>query len=185
MSFAVPTMMEEVRKHFRDKGWGVRVRAHCRKTTSHSRRRNPRSPNTSAANPPHPKLADETGVEPSEIRQIVAANDSYQSTSLDVETFKDGVSITDTLGDYDTALDGIDNHETLRPSLLALPERDRTMLLYRFFGEITQAEIAAKVGLSPIARLPPNVDHVQRSRLDRAGPKPPSNAESRAHMAQY
>ncbi|WP_356702389.1 sigma-70 family RNA polymerase sigma factor [Rhodococcus sp. APC 3903] len=56
--------------------------------------------------------------------------------------------MADTLGDYDTALDGIDNHETLQPALLALPERERTILLYRFLGELTQAEIAANVGLS-------------------------------------
>ncbi|MCW2295518.1 SigB/SigF/SigG family RNA polymerase sigma factor [Rhodococcus erythropolis] len=148
LSFAVPTMMGEVRKHFRDKGWGVRVPRSLqenylalKKAQSSLTQRLGREPTT-------PELADEIGVEPSEIGQIVAAGDSYQSTSLDMETFKDGVAIGDTLGDYDTALDGIDNHETLRPALLALPERERTILLYRFFGELTQAEIAAKVGLS-------------------------------------
>nr|WP_279218712.1 sigma-70 family RNA polymerase sigma factor [Rhodococcus erythropolis] len=49
---------------------------------------------------------------------------------------------------FDAALDGIDNHETLRPTLLALPERERIILLYRFFGGLTQAEIAEKVGIS-------------------------------------
>ncbi len=79
---------------------------------------------------------------------IAAAGDSYHSASLDAVTAPDGASIGDTLGEYDAALDGIDNHETLRPALLALPERERTILVYRFFGELTQSEIAEKVGLS-------------------------------------
>ncbi|WP_407817305.1 sigma-70 family RNA polymerase sigma factor, partial [Staphylococcus aureus] len=70
------------------------------------------------------------------------------SASLDVPASPDGASIGDTLGDYDAALDGIDNHETLRPALMALPERERVILVYRFFGQLTQAEIADKVGIS-------------------------------------
>ncbi|MBS3694112.1 SigB/SigF/SigG family RNA polymerase sigma factor [Rhodococcus qingshengii] len=148
LAFAVPTMMGEVRKHFRDKGWGVRVPRSLqenylalKKAQSSLTQRLGREPTTV-------ELAAEIGVEPSEISKIAAAGDIYQSSSLDVETFTDGVSIGDTLGDFDAALDGVDNHETLRPALLALPERERTILLYRFFGELTQTEIAAKIGIS-------------------------------------
>jgi RNA polymerase sigma-B factor len=94
------------------------------------------------------ELATEIGVEPGEIGHIAAAGDTYHAASLDAPLSDDGRSIAETLGDYDTALDGIDNHETLRPALLALPERERAILLYRFFGELTQSEIAEKVGLS-------------------------------------
>lgn len=126
-------MMGEVRKHFRDKGWGVRVPRSLQENYLALKKAQSSLTQHLGREPTTPELADEIGVEPSEIGQIVAAGDSYQSTSLDVETFKDGVSLADTLGDYDTALDGIDNHETLRPALLALPERERTILLYRFF----------------------------------------------------
>lgn len=148
LSFAVPTMMGEVRRYFRDKGWGVRVprslqenylalsTAHTSLTQSFGR-----EPTTF-------ELAHEIGVELSEVGQIAAAGDSYQAASLEATTVGDGRSIGDTLGDFDAALDGIDNHETLRPALLALPERERIILLYRFFGGLTQAEIAEKVGIS-------------------------------------
>lgn len=148
LSFAVPTMMGEVRRYFRDKGWGVRVprslqenylalnKAHTSLTQSFGR-----EPTTF-------ELAHEIGVEPSEVGQIAAAGDSYQAASLEATTVGDGRSIGDTLGVFDAALDGIDNHETLRPALLALPERERIILLYRFFGGLTQAEIAEKVGIS-------------------------------------
>lgn len=148
LAFAVPTMMGEVRKHFRDKGWGVRVPRSLQENYLALKKARPSLTQSLGREPTMPELAAEIGVEPSEIGQIVAAGDSYHSTSLDVETFKDGVLIGDTLGDYDGALEGVDNHETLRPALLALPERERTILLYRFFGELTQSEIAEKVGLS-------------------------------------
>ncbi|MFI2791414.1 sigma-70 family RNA polymerase sigma factor, partial [Kitasatospora sp. NPDC018614] len=76
------------------------------------------------------------------------AGDSYHAASLDAAAVGDGRSIADALGEFDAALDGIDNQETLRPALLALPERERIIVIYRFFGELTQAEIAEKIGVS-------------------------------------
>jgi RNA polymerase sigma-B factor len=96
------------------------------------------------------ELAHEIGVEPSEVGQTSAAGDSYHAVSLDATTVGNGRSIADPLGDFDAAFDGINNHETLRPALLALLEPERTILLYRFFGELTQSEIAKKVGISQI-----------------------------------
>jgi len=148
LSFAVPTMMGEVRKHFRDKGWDLRMPRLLQE--NHLALEKARSSLTQSfgREPTVPELAAEIGVEPGEVGRIVAAGDSYHSTSLDGATVQGGVSRGDTLGHFDAALDGVDNHETLRPALLALPERERTILLYRFFGELTQAEIAEKVGLS-------------------------------------
>ncbi|MBT2270269.1 SigB/SigF/SigG family RNA polymerase sigma factor [Rhodococcus qingshengii] len=148
LSFAVPTMMGEVRKHFRDKGWGVRVPRSLQENYLALKKAHTSLTQRLGREPSTVELAHEIGVEPSEIGQIAAAGDTYQAASLDATLTDDGQSLGDTLGDYDTALDGIDNHETLRPALLALPERERTILLYRFFGELTQSEIAAKIGLS-------------------------------------
>lgn len=148
LSFAVPTMMGEVRKHFRDRGWDVRVPRSLQENCLALKKAQASLTQTLGREPTVPELAADLGVEPAEIANIAAAGDSYHSASLDVAASPDGASIGDTLGDYDAALDGIDNHETLRPALLALPERERTILVYRFFGELTQAEIAEKVGLS-------------------------------------
>ncbi|MBT2263553.1 SigB/SigF/SigG family RNA polymerase sigma factor [Rhodococcus erythropolis] len=148
LSFAVPTMMGEVRKHFRDKGWGIRVPRTLQEHHLALNKARTSLTQSLGREPTTIELAHEIGVDPTEIGHIAAAGDLYHPTSLDAAKFTDGLSIADTLGDYDTALDGIDNHETLRPALLALPERERTILLYRFFGELTQSEIAEKVGLS-------------------------------------
>ncbi|MFF1388143.1 SigB/SigF/SigG family RNA polymerase sigma factor [Rhodococcus erythropolis] len=148
LSFAVPTMMGEVRKHFRDKGWDVRVPRSLQENYLALKKAQSSLTQDLGREPTATELAIEIGVESGEIGQIAAAGDTYHAASLEATLADDGQSLGDTLGDFDRALDGIDNHETLRPALLALPERERTILLYRFFGELTQAEIAEKVGLS-------------------------------------
>lgn len=148
LAFAVPTMMGEVRRHFRDKGWDVRVPRSLQDNYLALNKAHTFLTHRLGREPTGPELAAQIGVEPSEIGQIVAAGESYHAASLDATTLNDGRSIGDTLGDFDAALDGVDNHETLRPALLALPERERTILLYRFFGGMTQTEIAQKVGIS-------------------------------------
>ena len=61
---------------------------------------------------------------------------------------EDAPAIADTLGDVDASLNQIENREALRPLLAALPERERTVLLLRFFESLTQTQIAERVGIS-------------------------------------
>ncbi|MDV8009210.1 sigma-70 domain-containing protein [Rhodococcus sp. IEGM 1318] len=141
-------MMGEVRKHFRDKGLGVRVPRSLQENYLALKKARSSLTQSLGREPTMPELAAETGVEPSEIGQIVAAGDSYRSTSLDIEIFKDGVFVGYTLG---TSMPPSTASTTTKPSAQPCshsPERERTILLYRFFGEMIQTEIAAKVGLS-------------------------------------
>ena len=148
LAFAIPTMVGEVRKHFRDRGWDVRVPRSLQENYLALNKARSSLTQALGREPTVPELAKELEVEPAEIAEIVAAGDSYHAASLDAATVNDGRTIADTLGDFDSALEGIDNQQTLRPALLALPQRERAIVLYRFFGELTQAEIAEKVGLS-------------------------------------
>nr|WP_307850517.1 sigma factor-like helix-turn-helix DNA-binding protein [Rhodococcus qingshengii] len=178
-----------MRKHFRDRGWDVRVPRSLQENYLALIKARSSLTQALGREPTVPELAKELGVEPAEIAEIVAAGDSYHAASLDAATVNDGRSIAESLGDFGSALDSIDNHETLRPALLALPERERTIVLYRFFGDLTQAEIAEKVGLSQmhVSRLltiarstPPNtVPHGARDHR-RSMSWMPRNADSRA-----
>nr|MDT0524827.1 sigma-70 family RNA polymerase sigma factor [Streptomyces sp. DSM 41633] len=80
----------------------------------------------------------------------LVAGSSYNTLSIDSGGGGDeeAPAIVDTLGDLDTGLDQIDNRETLRPLLAQLPERERTVLLLRFFESMTQTQIAERVGVS-------------------------------------
>jgi RNA polymerase sigma-B factor len=82
----------------------------------------------------------------------LVAGSSYNTLSIDGggggSDEDDARSIADTLGDVDTRMDRIEDREALRPLLEALPERERTVLVLRFFESMTQTQIADRVGIS-------------------------------------
>lgn len=148
VSFAVPTIMGEVRRHFRDNSWSVKVPRrlkdlHLRLGAAIAElgQRLGRAPTAS-------ELAAELGVDREQVVEGLIAGSSYNTLSIDSAGNEGATAIVDTLGDIDARLDQIDNRETLRPLLDALPERERTVLLLRFFESMTQTQIAERVGIS-------------------------------------
>ena len=93
LSFAVPTMMGEVRRYFRDKGWGVRVPRSLQENYLALNKAHTSLTHSFGREPTTFELAHEIGVEPSEVGQIAAAGDSYQAASLEAKTVGDGRSI--------------------------------------------------------------------------------------------
>jgi RNA polymerase sigma-B factor len=150
VSFAVPTIMGEVRRHFRDNSWSVKVPRRLKElhlrlgaATADLSQRLGRAPTAS-------ELAAELDMDRDEVIEGLVAGSSYNTLSIDSggSGTDDAPAIADTLGDVDTSLDQIENREALRPLLAALPERERTVLLLRFFESLTQTQIAERVGVS-------------------------------------
>ncbi|MBX8692047.1 RNA polymerase sigma factor SigF [Mycobacterium porcinum] len=150
VSFAVPTIMGEVRRHFRDNSWSVKVPRRLKElhlrlgaATAELSQRLGRAPTAS-------ELAEELDMDREEVIEGLVAGSSYNTLSIDSGGGgdEDAPAIVDTLGDVDLGLDQIDNRETLRPLLAQLPERERTVLILRFFESMTQTQIAERVGVS-------------------------------------
>lgn len=150
VSFAVPTIMGEVRRHFRDNSWSVKVPRRLKElhlrlgaATAELSQRLGRAPTAS-------ELAEELGMDRDEVLEGLIAGSSYNTLSIDSGGGGDeeAPAIVDTLGDVDAGLDQIENRESLRPLLAGLPERERTVLLLRFFESMTQTQIAERVGIS-------------------------------------
>ncbi|MBU3750989.1 MAG: RNA polymerase sigma factor SigF [Mycobacterium sp.] len=149
VSFAVPTIMGEVRRHFRDNSWSVKVPRRLKDlhlrlgaATAELSQQLGRAPNAT-------ELAAELGMDRQEVVEGLVAGSSYKTLSIDGGGGdEDAPAIVDTLGDLDLSLDRIENREALRPLLAALPERERTVLLLRFFESLTQTQIAERVGIS-------------------------------------
>lgn len=150
VSFAVPTIMGEVRRHFRDNSWSVKVPRRLKElhlrlgaATAELSQRNGHAPTPS-------ELAAELGMDRDEVVEGLIAGSSYNTLSIDSggSGTDEAPAIADTLGDLDTNLDQIDNREALRPLLAALPERERNVLVLRFFESLTQTQIAERVGIS-------------------------------------
>ena len=150
VAFAVPTITGAIRRHFRDHSWSVKVPRRLKDlhlrlgwATADLAQRLGRPP--SAA-----ELAADLGVEPAEVIEGLVAGSCYRTLFLDSAPRGDGgaMGLTDTLGDVDHGMERIDDRETLRPLLAALPELERRVLVLRFFGSLTQTQIADRVGVS-------------------------------------
>ena len=90
-------------------------------------------------------------MERDEVVEGLVAGSSYNTLSIDTGGGSDDDdvrAIADTLGDVDAGLDRIEDREALRPLLEALPERERMVLVLRFFESMTQTQIAERVGIS-------------------------------------
>lgn len=150
VSFAVPTIMGEVRRHFRDNSWSVKVPRRLKElhlrlgaATGELSQRLGRAPTAS-------ELAEELDMDREEVLEGLIAGSSYNTLSIDSggSGEEEVPAIVDTLGDVDAGLDRIEDRESLRPLLAALPERERTVLVLRFFESMTQTQIAERVGVS-------------------------------------
>ncbi|MEU0495602.1 RNA polymerase sigma factor SigF [Mycobacterium sp. NPDC006124] len=150
VSFAVPTIMGEVRRHFRDNSWSVKVPRRLKElhlrlgaATAELSQKLGRAPTPS-------ELAAELEMDRDEIVEGLVAGSSYNTLSIDGAGggTEEAPAIADTLGDVDLNLDQIENRESLRPLLASLPERERQVLLLRFFESMTQTQIAERVGIS-------------------------------------
>jgi RNA polymerase sigma-B factor len=152
ISFAVPTIMGEVRRHFRDHGWSVKVprrlkdlNAQLRRSREELTRRLGRAPTAS-------EIAAELGIDRDEVVQGLIASSAYSTLSSDAPAgggdSEGGRCVIDTIGDLDANLDKVLDIETVRPLLAALPQREQTVLRLRFFENMTQTQIAARLGIS-------------------------------------
>jgi RNA polymerase sigma-B factor len=148
-SYATPTVVGEIKRYFRDKGWMVRVprrlqevRTAMAATTGELSQRLGRAPTVAELS----KALDATE---EEIVEAMESGNAYSPMSIEAQTDPEsGWSLADTLGTADAGMERIEYRESLKPLLAALGERERTILLLRFFENKTQSQIAETVGVS-------------------------------------
>jgi RNA polymerase sigma-B factor len=149
-TYATPTIVGEIKRHFRDKGWAIRVPRRLQelklaltKATQELSQRNGRSP-TVAELAGHLKMTEE------EVLEGLESANAYSAVSLDAPDGgdDDSPSVQDTLGITDEAIEGVEYRESLKPLLEKLPPREKKILLLRFFGNMTQSQIATELGIS-------------------------------------
>ena len=150
LSFAVPTIMGEVRRHFRDHGWAVRVPRRLKELSMQLTTARAELSQQLNRAPTPSELAVHVGVEREEVVEARIAANAYSTRSTDEPTGRgdEDDSFASTLGEVDTNLDKVLDSETLRPLLAALPDRERTIVALRFFENMTQTQIAERLGIS-------------------------------------
>ncbi len=149
-TYATPTIVGEIKRHFRDKGWAIRVprrlqelKLSLTKATSDLSQKNGRAPTVA-------ELAGYLGLTEEEILEGLESANAYSAVSLDAPDGGDDDSpaVADSLGMIDEALEGVEYRESLKPLLDKLPAREKRILMLRFFGGMTQSQIASDLGIS-------------------------------------
>ena len=149
-TYATPTIVGEIKRHFRDKGWAVRVprrlqelKLSLTKAIGELAQREGRAPTVS-------ELAAHLQMSEEEVLEGLESANAYSTVSLDAPDSgdEDAPAVADSLGMIDEALEGVEYRESLKPLLERLPSREKKILLLRFFGNMTQSQIAAELGIS-------------------------------------
>ncbi|PQE02736.1 B/F/G family RNA polymerase sigma-70 factor [Mycobacterium sp. EPG1] len=150
LAFAVPTIMGEVRRYFRDCGWAVKVPRRLKDLNGQLVRARAELTQTHGRAPTATEVAAHLGIDREEVVQATIASSNYSTLSTDSTTGPDGdfVALRETLGEPDARLDTVLDMETIRPLIEKLPPREQAVLKLRFFDEMTQTQIAERMGYS-------------------------------------
>jgi RNA polymerase sigma-B factor len=148
LSYAVPTIRGELRRHFRDVGWAVRppraiqeLQGRLSGAEGELFHRLGRSPRPS-------DLAHHLDVELDQVLDALSATGCYAPTSLDLPALEHGEALADRIGALDPSFSAAEARATLSALLRSLTPRERRILELRFFGDRTQAEIGADIGVT-------------------------------------
>ncbi len=149
LSYAVPTIRGEIKRHFRDLGWTVRPPRRVQELQSRIHSASDDSAQSLGRAPRPPEIAAELGVDVSDVLEALTCN-GFNPTSLDapVGEPESSASLGDllTLGGND--YDEVENAMVLKDALRTLPERDLLILRRRFYDDHTQQQIGDELGLS-------------------------------------
>jgi RNA polymerase sigma-B factor len=175
LSYAVPTIRGELKKHFRDLGWTVRPPRRIQETQARITRAEGELIQELGRSPRPSEIAAHLGVEVDDVVEAMSADGCFAPSSLDRPlSSADGsgfATVGDLLGEEDTLQPAAEARVTLAPVVRRLKERDRRILYMRFFEERTQQEIADAIGVTQmqVSRLLSRIMRDLRTELTDAG----------------
>lgn len=148
-TYATPTIIGEIKRYFRDKGWAIRVprrlqelRISINAVTGELSQQLGRSPTPA-------EIAERLECSVEDVLEGVESANAYSTLSLDASESEDGPGpLLESMGRLDPSLEHIEVRESIKPLLEALPDREKKILLLRFFKGMTQSQIAAEIGVS-------------------------------------
>jgi RNA polymerase sigma-B factor len=150
LSFAVPTIMGEVRRHFRDTAWSMRVPRGLKELQQHLAKAAGELAHGLGRSPTPSELAAHLDIDVETVREGLLAAEAYRPASLDAPARggADTLTVADQLADRESPYTKADDHLTLQAAMAGLPPRNRAILEMWFVEELTQSQIAERVGVS-------------------------------------
>jgi RNA polymerase sigma-B factor len=147
--YAIPTILGELRRHFRDRMWNIRVPRRLQELNMAINRARNELIQTLGRVPTVADIAGHLGIGEEEVIEGLEGAHAYRPASLSTPISADGdAELGDTLGARDPGYEETELHLALGPALAGLSERERTIVTLRFYGNLTQSQIGEQVGVS-------------------------------------
>ena len=173
-SYAVPTIVGEIRRHFRDKAWAMHVPRRLKELSVRLSRVLDELTTELGRSPTIAELAEASGADEEEVIDALDSAQAYSTRSLNA-TFEDGSDdpLAEKLGLEDPAFEEIEDGSLVAAGLDVLDERERRIVELRFFEEMTQSQIAAEIGISQmhVSRLLRRALTIMRGRIEEMAPR--------------
>jgi RNA polymerase sigma-B factor len=165
-AYAVPNIIGELKRHFRDKGWGMRVPRSLQERVRHVNQAIEVLANQLGRSPSPKDIAAHTGLTTEDVGEALEASSAYSPSALDApcpgDDNVDHRASGENLGSEDPGYGLVELDDALTPAFRALPIREQTILKLRFAEDLRQTEIAERVGISQM-----HVSRLLRRALDR------------------
>lgn len=150
-TFATPTVLGELKRYFRDRTWTVRVSRGLKELRLRLPPAVAELHQALGRSPSIMEIADHLECAEDDVLEAMEAGTAYRPDSIDTPGHdEDGLTLGDRLASPDQNLGGVDGRITVRRLLALLPERERTVMYLRFFEDLTQTEIAERIGVSQV-----------------------------------
>ena len=147
-TYATATVVGELKRHFRDKGWALRVPRRLQEAGMSVGRAVTDLSQELGRSPMIKEIAGRTGLTEEDVLEAMETAQAYTTSSLDAPTDDDGATEGERLGEEEEAFELLEGWTSVAPSIRELPRRERTILYLRFFRGLTQTQIADELGIS-------------------------------------
>jgi RNA polymerase sigma-B factor len=151
-TFATPTIVGEIRRYFRDKGWSMKVPRRLQELNLAAAKASGEMSTALGRQPSIREIADRIGASEEETLEAIEMGIAYESVSIDSQMPSQGesapLSIAEFLGQEDAAIQNIEDYADLRHAMDLLDPRERAIIYYRFFSDLSQSQVAHKLNIS-------------------------------------
>ena len=173
-TYATPTIIGEIKRYFRDKGWAIRVPRRLQELRMQIGAVSAELTQSLGRSPTPRELAEQIGCSVEDILEGIESSNAYSTLSLDAsDNDEDGAAtMLDAIGVDDENLEHVEIRESIKPLLDRLDAREKRILLLRFFKNMTQSQIADEIGVSQmhVSRLLSRTLEQLRTSLQQDGP---------------
>jgi RNA polymerase sigma-B factor len=163
-TFATPTIRGEIQRYFRDKSWAIRFPRRLQEIYQQAVRTNEELKNELGRQPSVAEVAARLGIDPDDVLEAMEMGTAMVPASIDAQVGGEdgeGRQLGETVGGADPNLDRVEMQELLQKAMQHLTERERRIMVMRFVDELSQAEVAKRLGISQM-----HVSRLQRAAVE-------------------